>query len=100
MEYVDELESVPEPDHVEQIMDGFIDTVSGNEGFTKAQHYLEAVLFSNGIISHRQVGGTEGVLSSIGDGAKAAVEYIKKDVSGYLGFLLQEGKERAVDQSR
>lgn len=93
MEYVDELESVPEPDHVEQIMDGFIDTVSGNEGFTKAQHYLEAVLFSNGIISHRQVGGTEGVLSSIGDGAKAAVEYIKKMFRAIWDFFFKKEKK-------
>lgn len=102
MEYVDELESVPEPDHVEQIMDGFIDTVSGSEGFTSAQHYLEAVLFSNGIITHRQVGGTEGILSSIGDGAKAAVEYIKKMFRAIWDFFFKSEKkelEKKVDKA-
>lgn len=93
MEYVDELESVPEPEHVGLIMDGFIDTVSGNEGFTNAQHYLEAALFSNGIIARRQIGGTEGVLSSIGDGAKAAVEYIKKMFRAIWDFFFKKEKK-------
>lgn len=102
MEYVDELESVPEPDHVEQIMDGFIDTVSGNEGFTKAQHYLEAVLFTNGIISRRDIGGTEGILSKIGDGAKAAIEYIKKMFRAIWDFFFKSEKkelEKKVDKA-
>lgn len=102
MEYVDELESVPEPDHVEQIMDGFIDTVSGNEGFTKAQYYLEAVLHANGIISHRDVGGTEGILSKIGDGAKAVIEYIKKMFRAIWDFFFKSEKkelEKKVDKA-
>lgn len=102
MEYVDELDSVPEPEHVELIMDGFIDTVSGSEGFTKAQHYLEAVLFSNGIITHRQVGGTEGILSSVADGAKAAVEYIKKMFRAIWDFFFKSEKkelEKKVDKA-
>lgn len=97
MEYVDELDSVPEPDHVELIMDGFIDTVSGSEGFTKAQHYLEAVLFTNGIISRRDIGGTEGILSKIGDGAKAAVEYIKKMFRAIWDFFFKKEK-KAIDE--
>lgn len=102
MEYVDELESVPEPDHVEQIMDGFIDTVSGNEGFTKAQRYLEAVLHASGIISHRDVGGVEGILSKIGDGAKAAIEYIKKMFRAIWDFFFKSEKkdlEKKVDKA-
>lgn len=102
MEYVDELDSVPEPEHVEQIMDGFIDTVSGAEGFTQAQHYLEGVLFSNGIIRQHQVGGTEGVLSSVADGAKAAIEYIKKMFRAIWDFFFKSEKkelEKKVDKA-
>lgn len=93
MEYVDELDSVPESDHVEQIMDGFIDTVSGTEGFTKAQYYLEAVLFTNGIITRRDVGGTEGILSKIGDGVKAGLEYIKKLFRSIWDFFFKKEKK-------
>jgi len=102
MEYVDELDSVPEPDHVEEVMNGFIDTVTGTEGFTKAQHYLEAVLFSNGIITHRDIGGTEGILSKIGDGAKAALEYIKKMFRAIWDFFFKKEKkelEQKVDKA-
>jgi hypothetical protein len=102
MEYVEELESVPEPAHVEEVMNGFIDTVSGNEGFTKAQHYLEGVLFSNGIIRHHEVGGTEGILSKVGDGAKAALEYIKKMFRAIWDFFFKSEKkelEKKVDEA-
>lgn len=102
MDYVDDLDSVPEPEHVEQVMDGFIDTVSGNEGFTRAQHYLEGVLFSNGIISQRQVGGTEGILSNIADGAKAGIEYIKKMFRAIWDFFFKSEKkelEKKVDKA-
>lgn len=102
MEYVEELDSVPEPEHVELVMDGFIDTVSGNEGFTQAQHYLEGVLFSNGIIRQHQVGGTEGILSKIGDGAKAAIEYIKKMFRSIWDFFFKSEKkemEKKIDKA-
>lgn len=102
MDYVDELDSVPEPEHVELVMDGLIDTVTGNEGFTKAQHYLEAVLFSNGIITHRQVGGTEGILSTIGDGVKATIAYIKKMIRAIWDFFFKTEKkelEEKVDKA-
>lgn len=102
MEYVDELESVPEPEHVEQVMNGYIDTVSGAEGFTQSQHYLEGVLFSNGIIRQHQVGGTEGILSSVADGAKAAIEYIKKMFRSIWDFFFKSEKkelEKKVDKA-
>ena len=93
MEYTDELESVPSPEHVEQVMNGLIDTVSGNEGFSSSQRYLEAVLHSSGIISYRQVGGTEGILSSIADGAKAAIEYLKKMFRSIWDFFFKKEKK-------
>lgn len=93
LEYTDELESVPEPEHVELVMNGFIDTVTGAEGFTKAQHYLEGVLFSNGIIRQHQVGGTEGILSSVADGAKAGLEYIKKMFRAIWDFFFKSEKK-------
>ena len=96
--YEDELDSVPEPDHVAQVMDGFIDTVSGSESFTKAQHYLEAVLFSNGIIRHRDVGGTEGILGKVADGAKAAIEYIKKIFRSIWDFFFKREKKSMEDK--
>lgn len=102
MEYTDELDSVPEPEHVEQVMNGFIDTVSGAEGFTQSQHYLEGVLFSNGIIRQHQVGGTEGILSSVADGAKAAIEYIKKMFRSIWDFFFKSEKkelEKKVDKA-
>jgi len=94
MEYVEELESVPEPEHVEQVMDGLLDTVSGTEGFTKAQYYLEGVLYSNGMIRHRDVGGTEGILSKVGDGVKAAIEYVKKMFRSIWDFFFKSEKKQ------
>lgn len=96
--YEDDLDSVPEPDHVAQVMDGFIDTVSGSESFTKAQHYLEGVLFSNGIIRHRDVGGTEGILGKIADGAKAALEYIQKLFRSIWDFFFKSEKKKLEDK--
>jgi len=72
-------ESLPEPEHVEIIMNGMLDSLAGNEGLplTDAQIYLQGALNASGVVSMR-VSGTEGFFSSIGAGIKAAWDYIVK----------------------
>lgn len=80
LESDESYESLPEPEHVEMIMNGMLDSLSGNEdliGLTDAQVYLQGALNASGAVSLR-VSGNEGFFSSIGAGIKAAWDYIVK----------------------
>lgn len=77
----DDTDYVPEPEHVNLVMDGLMDSLGGNESLnlTNAQRYLQGVLYASGAVrTMNDVAGNEGFLSSIGDGIKKAWEYVKK----------------------
>lgn len=96
---------VPEPEHVELVMDGFLDTVNGTEGLqpTHSQRYLQGALYAAGEIrSIGDVTGNEGFFSAIGDGAKKAWDYIVKMFKSIWDFFFKKDlkeKETKVDEA-
>jgi hypothetical protein len=90
------FDTVPEVSHVEAMMDGVLDSLQGTESLdlTYAQRYVIAVLDSNDI-TRSSVTGTEGLLSSIGDGLAKAWEYIKKMFTSIWDFFF--GKKNKED---
>lgn len=82
---------LPDPEHFDTVMDGVLDSVSGNEGLSYAQHYLFSCLQSSGGISSRT--GTEGFFSSIGSGLKAAWDYIVKMFKSVWNFFFGSGED-------
>jgi hypothetical protein len=93
-----ELNSLPEPEHLETVFQGAIDTVAGNEGLTYAQHYVHSCLQTSSIISSRT--GTEGFFESVGNGLKAVWEYIKKMFSSIWSFFFGSGDDTAEKESK
>jgi len=89
-------EEVPEVSHVEAVMDGMLDSLSGNESLdlTQAQRYLAGVLESADMVRW-SVQGTEGFFSSIGDGLKAAWDYVMKMFKSVYDFFF--GKKNKED---
>lgn len=94
-----ELESIPEPEHVELVMDGIIDSIAGTESLTKAQHYLSATLYANGLATRKDVAGVEGFFSAIGNGIKAAIEYVKKMFQSIWGFFFGKKSEELTKRA-
>ena len=79
-------------------MDDTIGGVTGSEGFglTRAQHYAYAVLgASDGLTRQQKVDGNESFFGSIGDGLKAAWEYIKKLFNSIYSFFFGTKEESA-----
>lgn len=99
----DGFDSVPDEQHIETMMDGLMDSLSGNEGMglTKAQIYVQGVLYASGGIRSLplpEVAGNEGFFSAIGDGLKAAWEYIKKMFKSIFGFFFKtDAKEKKAE---
>lgn len=102
------MDSVPddyqdiEPEHFEQSVQGLIDTVEGVEGFSKsytqAQKFLWSCMDSSDAIDYKQRReGMEGILSAVGDGLKAAWEYIEKLFKSIWGFFFGGGSDDSGD---
>lgn len=86
-----EIFDLPDESHVEQIIEGIADTlasVSGTESLTNAQVYLSSVLVANGHIRRNQA-GVEGFFSAIGEGAKKAIDYLKKLAQSIWDFFFK-----------
>lgn len=90
-------DTIPDSNHVELVMDGLLDSIEGNEGqnLSKAQHYLQGVLYASGSVRTTDIEGNEGFFSSIGDGLKKAWDYVKKMFTWiYNLFFKKENKEQ------
>lgn len=94
MEHEEEFD-LPEPEHVAAVGDGIADTVGGTEGMalTHAQHYLQGVMFANGMVASTQYHGNEGVIDSIKAGLKKAWDYLVEMVKKVFGFLFGSKKK-------
>lgn len=93
---------IPEPEHIETIMDGIGDSISqvaGTESLTNAQIYLGSVLAANGYIRRNQV-GQEGFMSKVGDGFKAAIAYIKKVFTNIWDFFFKRDAPKLVTEAK
>lgn len=93
---------IPDPEHVVSILEGVQDSlgeVTGNEGLTSAQHYLGSVLVANGYIRRNQV-GQEGFFSKVGDGAKAAIAYIKKMFQNIYEFFFKRDAPKLAAEAK
>lgn len=95
MDYVAGVEDalgVPDSDHVELVIQGFLDTVNGHEsyGLSAAQEYLQATLVSAGMLRPAEVAGNEGFVSSIGNGIAKAWEYIKNFFKGIYNAIFKK----------
>lgn len=94
--------AIPEPEHIEAILDGANDSlvqVAGTESLTNAQVYLGSVLAANGYIRRNQV-GQEGFMSKAGDGFKAAVAYIKKIFTNIWDFFFKRDAPKLVAEAK
>lgn len=98
MEYAEEFIDLPSPEHVNAIMDGVIDTVSGSEGYglTHAQHYLHGALFASGMIGGRDYHGNEGILDSIKNGLQKAWEYVTGMVKKVFTYFFSPGTKGEI----
>lgn len=93
---------IPEPEHIEAILDGVNDSigqVAGTESLTNAQLYLGSVLATNGYIRRNQV-GQEGFMSKVGDGFKAAVAYIKKVFTNIWDFFFKRDAPKLTAEAK
>lgn len=92
---------LPDEHHVQAMIQAVEDTVEqqieGNEhlALTDFQVYAATVLSMNGVKGLNTVSGQEGFFSSIGDGLKAAWEYITKMFKSIWQFFF--GKEAAKE---
>lgn len=89
-------DTIPEVSHVEAMVDGVLDSLSGNESLdlTYAQRYVIGVL-DGAEITRSAVTGTEGFFSEIGAGLKAAWDYIVKMFKNIWDFFF--GKKNKED---
>jgi len=93
---IDENEEfvAPETGHVELVFQALGDTVNniaGTEGLTTAQVYLHGVLNASGGLSYSQsVAGVEGFFANVKEGARKAIEYIKKMFKSIWGFFFKK----------
>ncbi|MNM08989.1 hypothetical protein D3C81_190690 [compost metagenome] len=89
---VEDALGVPDSDHVELVVQGFLDTVNGHEsyGLSPAQEYLQAALASAGMLRPAEVAGNEGFISSIGNGIAKAWEYIKNFFKGIYNAIFKK----------
>lgn len=101
----DNTDYVPEPEHVNLVMDGLMDSLGGNEGLTltNAQRYLQGVLYANGVARDMSdVAGNEGFFSSIGSGIKKAWDYVKKMFNSIWDVFFksdQKKMEEKIDEA-
>lgn len=86
---------LPEPEHIATVVDGIADTVGGTEGLalTHSQHYLQGVMYANGMISTTHYHGSEGVVDSIKAGLKKAWDYLVNMVKKVFGYLFGSKKK-------
>lgn len=91
------------PDHIEQVMDGVIDTmvpVAGTEGLTAAQEYLHGALFAQGVVPQMR-DGNEGAMDTIKKTFGKALEYIQKIFRGIWDFFFKKKTaETAVKETK
>lgn len=93
---------IPSPEHIETILEGMGDSigqVAGTEGLTNSQIYLGSVLVANGYIRRNQV-GQEGFMSTVGDGFKAAIAYIKKMFTNIWEFFFKRDAPKLVTEAK
>ncbi|ASU03910.1 hypothetical protein JOAD_5 [Erwinia phage vB_EamM_Joad] len=89
---------IPDVEHVDTVMDGIIDTVTGTEGLTHAQRYLAGALYASGAVSYSQYHGSEGVMDTIKGGLKKAWDYVVKMFKQIWGFFFKsKGKQEAAE---
>ncbi|EJI5696372.1 hypothetical protein NFI00_000075 [Salmonella enterica] len=90
-----ELEAVT--DHAEEVIQGTLDTLEGNEGYglTSAQRYLNSVLYAAGEVP-AHVAGNEGVLSTIKGWAGKAIDAIKRAFKAIWDYLF--GKKNVEEE--
>lgn len=91
----DAYPELPDPDHIEEVLQGTADFIAGVEGFsgayTRAQQYLWSCLESSDTVSYKaRVDGMEGMIS---EGFAAAWEYVAKIFKGLWNFFFGGGED-------
>lgn len=99
----DQFDSVPTEQHVETVMNGLMDSLSGNEGMdlTSAQRYVHGVLYADGSVRALEsydVAGNEGFFSKIGEGVGKVWEYIKKMFKSIFDFFFKSEKKKTEEK--
>lgn len=94
------MDTYVDPDHIDMVMEGLIDTVTGTEGMslTNAQIYLNGVMRANGVIPYHEVAGNEGIFKSIGEGLQKIWEYIKSLFRKIFGGEKKKDAEAATQK--
>ena len=104
-DYVQAIPDVPEInvmlDALEDSVDQ-MDAVAGGESitFTASQNYFAGVLFANGVISHAQLAGNEGVFSTIGNGFAAAWKWLCDMFKSVWGFFFGRDNAEEADKTK
>lgn len=94
----------PPQEHLEEVMQGAIDLVSGAESltgqYTRAQKYLYSCLDSSDTISYKdRLGGMEGVFGAIGNGLKAAFEYVQNMFKSIWEFFFGSSESSGASKT-
>lgn len=103
VDFADDYNDIPAPEHIEKVMKGFMDTVSGTEGMnlTAAQVYVQGVMYAAGLESGLdEITGNEegGLFNAIGKGIAKMWEYIQKMFKSLWEFLF--GKPAAEKDAK
>lgn len=96
MNELEVYDSVPEPEHVETMIDGFTDMVNGTESY--ATRYACGVMVACGAVSQKEITGNEGFFSSIGDGLKKVWDYIMSMFKSVYDYFFKT-ESKAQDSS-
>jgi len=99
--------AVPEASHVEDTMQGLVDTVdqinrgvAGVESLTSAQRYLQGALAASGAFSLTRVSGNEGFLATVADGVKKAYEYVVRMFKQLWAFFFKRDNKKKSDDAK
>lgn len=91
-ELPDDYQEISEPEHFDEVAQGVIDAIVGTESLTKAQKYLYSCLEASDSLTFAQRrDGAEGVFSAIGEGFKAAWDYLMRLFKAAWGFFFGKG---------
>lgn len=91
-EIPDDYQEISDPEHFDEVAQGVVEVIVGVESLSNAQRYLYSCLdASDSITLAQRLVGAEGIFSAIGDGFKAAWDYLMRLFKAAWGFFFGKG---------
>jgi len=91
-EVSDDYQDISEPEHFDEVAQGVMEVIVGTESLSKAQRYLYSCLEASDSITFAQRrDGAEGIFSAIGEGFKAAWDFLMRLFKAAWNFFFGKG---------